>query len=189
MKVILRTVFVLAFVFTQAGTSFANVSNDDEATQIAAAMKLYAEAGPMQLADKKRAELLDQAASILNKVIENNPRSLDAHRKLMGVYLLKQDYSNGIRTMQGAINLSPEDPKLFIGLAFLYEHSGALDFAKAMLDRALELDPKQKLALEYKETIEKKIERLRSDQAHAQMPTDANHGKSAASPHHSMPKK
>ncbi|WP_236860640.1 tetratricopeptide repeat protein [Candidatus Reidiella endopervernicosa] len=131
----------------------------------------------MEVNSPKRAELLDQSAEILKKVIESNPQSLDAHRKLMGVYLLKQDYSNGIRTMQDAITLSPEDPKLFITLAFLYEHSGSFEYASAMLDQALALDPNHKLAKEYKIAIKQKIAQRNMDQLHEGKEIEGNpHG-------------
>ena len=60
--------------------------------------------------------------------------------------------------MQTAITLSPEDPKLFIALAVLYDHSGAYEYAIPMLDEALALDPNQQLAKEYKASIQQKIE-------------------------------
>ena len=121
-------------------------------------MKLYAQATPMDQFDTKRAELLSQSESILLDVIAKNPASLDAHRKLMGVYLQMRDYPNAIKTMQAAITLSPEDPKLFIALAILYDHQGAYEYALAILDQALVLAPENQLALDYKISIQQKIE-------------------------------
>ncbi|MBA1444951.1 MAG: hypothetical protein M3H12_10420 [Chromatiales bacterium] len=173
--IIAHVLFALTLTLSQTtATSAENTKNNAE---IAEAMKLYSQALPLEMNSSEKAELLDQSAAILKQVIANDPQSLEAHRKLMGVYLLKQDYSNGIRTMQDAINLSPEDPKLFISLAFLYEHSGALEYAIAMLDQALVLDPKQKLAQDYKVTIQKKIEALNMEDAHkGESVMGANHG-------------
>ncbi|KRT55979.1 tetratricopeptide repeat protein [endosymbiont of Ridgeia piscesae] len=180
--IIAHTVFALTLTLSQ--TAAASADNTQENTGIHAAMKLYSQALPLDIDSPKRAELLDQSASILQNVIENNPESLEAHRKLMGVYLLKQDYSNGIRTMQSAITLSPEDPKLFITLAFLYEHSGAFEYAKAMLNQALALDPNQKIAKEYKIVIQQKIDALNMDQLHkGKKLMGANHGKPADTTH------
>lgn len=174
-RIIGHSVFMLMLAFSQTGS--ATTDKSGEAAGIPEAMKLYAQALPMEMGSEKRAQLLDQSESILKKAIEKNPQSLEAHRKLMGIYLLKQDYSNGIRTMQHAITLSPEDPKLFITLAFLYEHSGALEYAMAMLDQALKLDPKQQLAMDYKAAIHKKMEKLNMEDLHqGKSVMGTNHG-------------
>ncbi|QYZ64952.1 MAG: cytochrome C biogenesis protein [Gammaproteobacteria bacterium (ex Lamellibrachia satsuma)] len=162
--IIAHTLFALTLTLSQAAT--ASAENPNNNAEISEAVKLYSQALPLDMDSPRKAELLEQSAAILKKVIANDPKSLEAHRKLMGVYVLKQDYSNGIRTMQDAITLSPEDPKLFISLAFLYEHSGALEYAMAMLDQALTLDPKQQLAMEYKVAIQKKIDALNMEDAH-----------------------
>ena len=154
-KVIPQFVFVM--VLTVASTATASTDQDTEAARIMEAMQLYAQATPMDQFDTKRAELLSQSESILLDVIAKNPASLDAHRKLMGVYLQMRDYRKAIQTMQNAITLSPEDPKLFIALAILYDHSGAYEYAIPMLDEALALDPNQQLAKEYKASIQQKI--------------------------------
>ncbi|RDH88374.1 MAG: cytochrome C biogenesis protein [endosymbiont of Escarpia spicata] len=173
--IITHTLFALTLTLSQAATASAEDPKNN--AEISEAVKLYSQALPLEMDSPKKAELLDQSAAILKKVIANNPKSLEAHRKLMGVYVLKQDYSNGIRTMQDAITLSPEDPKLFISLAFLYEHSGALEYAMAMLDQALTLDPKQQLAMEYKVAIQKKIDALNMEDAHnGKSVMGANHG-------------
>ena len=156
----------------------ATADTAEESAKIAEAKKLYVQALPMPVDSPEKAQLLDQSADILHKVIEKNPQSLEAHRKLMGVYLLKQDYTNGIRTLQDAITLSPEDPKLFITLAFLYEHSGAFEYAKAMLNQALALDPDDKLAQEYRVAIQQKIDARNMEEMHdGKNPIGESHGK------------
>ena len=150
--------FIFAIVLTVTSTATASASENNEAAGIMEAMELYAQATPMDQSDTRRAELLSQSESILLDVIENNPASLDAHRKLMGVYLQMRDYPNAIRAMQAAITLSPEDPKLFIALAILYDHQGAYEYAVPILDQALLLDPGNQLAMDYKIAIQQKIE-------------------------------
>ena len=150
--------FIFAMVFTVVSTATASTSGNNGAARIMEAMELYAQATPMDQFDAWRAELLSQSESILLDVIENNPASLDAHRKLMGVYLQMRDYPNAIKTMQAAITLSPGDPKLFIALAILYDHQGAYEYAVPVLDQALELDPGNQLAQDYKISIQQKIE-------------------------------
>lgn len=156
-KTIANTVYSIILLMAQA-TATAATNPAPKISNISEAMKLYSQALPLAINSPKRIELLDQAESILKEIIKNNPQSLDAHRKLLGVYLLKQDYRKGIRTVQDAITLSPKDPELFITLAFLYEHSGSLEYAKAMLNQALELDPNQKLAKQYKAAIQERID-------------------------------
>ena len=150
--------FVLIMVLAVASAATASTGQNTEAAKILEAMKLYAQATPMDQFDTKRAELLSQSESILLDVIAKNPASLDAHRKLMGVYLQMRDYQKAIQTMQTAITLSPEDPKLFIALAILYDHQGAYEYAIPMLDEALALDPNQQLAKDYKASIQQKID-------------------------------
>ena len=156
-KVIPR--FVLLMLLSAVATATASTDQNTEASRIIEAMKLYAEATPMDAFDKKRAELLSQSETILLDVIEQNPQSLDAHRKLMGVYLQMRDYPHAIQIMQRAITLSPQDPKLFIALAILYDHQGAYEYAMPILDEALALDPGNQLALDYKASIQQKIDK------------------------------
>ncbi|MGV6825672.1 MAG: tetratricopeptide repeat protein [bacterium] len=160
MKLILKVVSHLIFVVLLSCTSVAMASGsiNSEPANIMKAMELYTQATPMDQFDARRAELLSQSESILLDVIAKNPKSLDAHRKLMGVYLQMRDYQKAIQTMQTAITLSPEDPKLFIALAVLYDHQGAYEYAVPMLDEALKLDPNQQLAKDYKVSITQKIE-------------------------------
>ncbi len=160
MKHINRIAVFILFTLSFSQTAIASTQDSDEMEKIQSAMNSYAKAIPLDILSPERAQLLTDAADILNKVIEKNPKSLDAHRKLMGVYLLKQDYSNGIRVMKDAIILSPNDPKLFISLAFLYEHSGALHYAKEILEQALVLDPNQEVAKDYMLTLKHKIKSL-----------------------------
>ncbi|MGD2118914.1 MAG: tetratricopeptide repeat protein [Chromatiales bacterium] len=179
-KTVTNLIIVTLLIFSQTGV--ASTDNATELSGIAEAKKLYAEALPMEIDSPRRAEILNQAASILKNVIRQHPQSMDAHRKLMGVYLLMQDYSNAISTMQDAITLSPEDPKLFISLAFLYEHSGAFELAKGMLGQALKLDPNNKIAQDYKLVIQQKIDQQNlAHQGQAMM--GESHGKQV-SPHH-----
>ena len=160
MKSILAPVrqFIFAMVLTAVSSVAATAGENDEAARIVEAMVLYAQAAAMDQLDSRRAELLSQSEAILLDVIENNPASLDAHRKLMGVYLQMHDYPKAIRILQAAISLSPDDPKLFIALAILYDHQGAYEYAVPILDQALVLDPGNQLAMDYKISIQQKIE-------------------------------
>lgn len=161
MKSILKVIPQLFFALLLSSASNAIASSNDttEAARIMDAMKLYSEAASMDHGSTQRTEMLSKSESILLDVIAKNPASLDAHRKLMGVYLQMRNYRKGIQTMQTAISLSPEDPKLYIALAILYDHQGAYEYAKAILDEALALDPDQQIAKDFRTSIQGKIER------------------------------
>jgi formate-dependent nitrite reductase complex subunit NrfG len=183
MKIFFRIVALSLFAFT-LGHSTAGAT---ESNKLAEAKELYIQAVPLATDSPKRTELLKQAETILKKFIADNSKSLDAHRKLMGVYLLQQEYRKGIRTMQDAIGLSPKDPKLFITLAFLYEHSSAFHYSKAMLTHALELDPNNEIAKEYIVAIQKKIDAQEENQAkHVEMGGMMHGKKMTQAPHASM---
>ena len=47
---------------------------------------------------------------------------------------------------------------MFIALAILYDHLGAFDYALHIVDLALVLDPGNRLASDYKISIQQKIE-------------------------------
>lgn len=177
-KIIPYFIVAALLVFSSLAIATENdAKNTDEAARIIEAMELYATATPLDQQNPERSKLLKRAESILKAVIKNNPESLDAHRKLMGVYLQMRDYRNAIETMQSAITLSPEDPKLFIALAILYDHTGAYEYALPILNEALALDSDNKLAQDYKVSIQQKIEQQRL----AMEPGKSPHG--AGMPH------
>ncbi len=140
-----------------------------EFEQIAHAIELYSKAITLDPFSQHKKSLLDQSESILLNVIAEHPASLDAHRKLIGVYLQMRDYRKAIRVMQDAISLAPDDPRLFIALAILYDHQGAYEYALPILDEALALDPTEQLALDYRRDIQHKIE-LRKSSMQASTP-------------------
>ncbi|MEJ2214440.1 MAG: tetratricopeptide repeat protein [Gammaproteobacteria bacterium] len=162
-------IFILMLLLAIASVAMATGNQTTEAAKITTAMDLYSQAANMQVNTPKKTELLNRAESILSGVIEKNPQSLDAHRKLMGVYLQKRDYRKATETLQNAISISAEDPKLFIALAILYEHQGAYEYALPVLEQALALAPNNQLAQEYKTSIQQKIDmqRVAMDSAHS----------------------
>ncbi|MBF0264484.1 MAG: tetratricopeptide repeat protein [Gammaproteobacteria bacterium] len=153
---------------------------DTSKTPLTEAINLYIQASKLDIESPERKDMLTKAVTILEQHIEKNPKSMEAHRKLIGVLILQKHYSKAVRVMQSAITLSPEDPKLFIGLAFLYEHSRNYEFASHMLGQALKLDPDNKMAKDYKVHIKNKIKLLDEMTGHQQNPH------SSASPHAKM---
>lgn len=159
MKSIFTLIYHLGLVVALTAASNVTAATDEstETARISQAIELYTRASAIEPNSTEQSKLLRQSESILLEVVEHNPAALDAHRKLMGVYLQLRDYRRAIQTLQNAISLSPEDPKLFIALAILYDHQGAYEYAIPILDEALALEPNQQLAREYKASIENKI--------------------------------
>lgn len=159
MKSIFKIIPQIALIMLFSGSVNATASSmTNENDRILEAMQLYVEASSMDHGSQQQNDLLVQSETILLDVIEKNPESLDAHRKLMGVYLQMRNYRKGILTLQTAITLSPEDPKLFIALAILYDHQGAYEYARGVLNEALALDPENTIARDFKASIQQKID-------------------------------
>ena len=84
---------------------------------------------------------LEQAATSYRSAIEQNPDSVDAHMKLAGLQIARQEYKAGVDTFQQAIGLNPDNANAFIGLAIGYLHMGNHPLAHAALEEALRIDP------------------------------------------------
>ena len=158
---------------TQQSDNMANMGMSD-------AINFYIQALPMELDSLTRVQLLDKSEDILTNIIKADPKSLEAHRKLLAVYMQKLEYNKGISIVKNAINLSPEDPKLFITLAILYQKIGALEYSLAMVEQALELDPQHIVAKDYKVLLQKKIEADKAGGTHNSM---SNSMPSSGAPH------
>jgi tetratricopeptide (TPR) repeat protein len=155
-KLVPKIIAIMALIGAVSATA-STTTPQGEVARILQATQLYSQAVSEGLESDQRKSLLTRSESILLDVIAINPQSLDAHRKLMGVYLQMRDYRRGIETLQDAISLSPEDPKLYVALAILYDHQSAYEYASAILDEALLLDPNQQVAREFKSAIQQKI--------------------------------
>ena len=161
MKKTIQGVLLATLITFSSSTLYAATTEPGTGTAtIEEASQLYLQASKLPTDSLQRAQLLDQAIAILQGLTKQDSKNLEAYRRLFGVYLLQQDYGNSIKTIQRAITLSPEDPKLFITLAFLYEHTGDLEYSKEMLKHAIELAPTNELALSYLPVVEKKLKAL-----------------------------
>ncbi|GAB6053585.1 hypothetical protein JCM17960_24050 [Magnetospira thiophila] len=116
----------------------------------------------------------DQAEASFKAALKADPASLDAHLKLGGLYLSRQDYDTAIGHFQSAIGLDPSNGKLFAVLGMAYLHSNRTPLAQAALQEALRIDPELKAAQELMKMVEARLER-------EAMPADQ-------SPPHFMPK-
>ncbi len=84
---------------------------------------------------------LDQAEASYRGALEQDPASVDAHMKLAGLYIARQQYKAGVETFQHAIGLNPDNANAFIGMAIGYLHMGDPELAHAALEEALRIDP------------------------------------------------
>ncbi len=106
---------------------------------------------------------LDQAAASYKSGIEKDPGSVDAHMKLAGLYIARQEYRAGVETFQQAIGISPDNANAFIGMAIGYLHMGDPELAHAALDEAVRIDPESR---ERVEPLMAHIEAKLRDRAH-----------------------
>ena len=91
---------------------------------------------------------LDQAEASYRGAIEQEPRSVDAHMKLAGLHIARQQYKAGVETFQQAIGLNPDNANAFIGMAIGYLHMGDPELAQAALEEALRIDPTKRDRIE-----------------------------------------
>ena len=91
---------------------------------------------------------LDQAQESFKQALKAEPRSVNAHMKLAGLQLSRQQFAACIDTYQGAIGLDANNARAWLGLGFAYLHTGQDALAMAAFNQAVRADPstKEKLA-------------------------------------------
>ncbi len=87
---------------------------------------------------------LDLAMVSYQDAIEREPRSVDAHMKLAGLLVARQEYRAAVETFQQAISIDPDNANAFIGMAIGYLHLGDHPLAHAALEEALRIDPEKR---------------------------------------------
>ena len=84
---------------------------------------------------------LDGAATAYRQAVEADPSSAVAQTRLGGTLLLKQQYTDAIRSFKTAIGLDSANADAFVGLGMSYLHLGQYDLARAALAEARERKP------------------------------------------------
>lgn len=79
--------------------------------------------------------------------VKADPRSVNAHMKLGGLQLSRNDFNGGIQTYQRVIGLDPKNVLAWIGLGISYLHSGRNELSRAAFDEAVRIDPSRKKQL------------------------------------------
>lgn len=91
---------------------------------------------------------LDGAATAYRQAVEADPGSAVAQTRLGGTLLLKQQYSDAIRSFKTAIGLDSTNGDAFVGLGMSYLHLGQYDLARAALAEARERKPDKQTQLD-----------------------------------------
>jgi Flp pilus assembly protein TadD len=86
---------------------------------------------------------LNEAETLLNRVLELAPDSSRAYTRLGGILLLQQQYRSGIDSFQQAIMLDGENSEAFIGMSIAYLHLGSYALAREALNEASRLAPEK----------------------------------------------
>lgn len=91
---------------------------------------------------------LDLAQKTFEQAVIAEPRSVNAHMKLAGLQLSRQDFKACIETYQKTIGLDAKNAKAWLGLGFAYLHTGKNDLSLAAFNEAIRVEPvnKEKLA-------------------------------------------
>lgn len=91
---------------------------------------------------------LELAQKTFEHAVKAEPRSVNAHMKLAGLQLSRQEFKACIETYQRAIGLDANNARAWLGLGFAYLHTGQNDLSLAALDEAIRIDPgnQEKLA-------------------------------------------
>jgi Tfp pilus assembly protein PilF len=90
---------------------------------------------------------LDQAQQTYAQAVKADPRSVEAHMKLAGLYITRKDYGASTQEYHRAISLQPDNAKAWIGLGIAYLHSGDKSLTRAAWEQAMRLEPARKQQL------------------------------------------
>ena len=91
---------------------------------------------------------LDAAQKLFETALANEPRSVDAHMKLAGLQLSRQDFKGCIETYQHVIGLDTNNARAWLGLGFSYLHTGKSSLSMAAFNEAIRIDPANKEKLQ-----------------------------------------
>ena len=91
---------------------------------------------------------LDQAQKSFEQAVQAEPTSVNAHMKLAGLQLSRQEFKASIATYQRAIGLDANNARAWLGLGFAYLHTGQNGLSMAAFNEAIRVDPRnqEKLA-------------------------------------------
>jgi Flp pilus assembly protein TadD len=91
---------------------------------------------------------LDQALKLYAQAVKVDAGSTEAHMRLAGLHLARQDFGAGIQEFKRAIALDPKNARAWVGLGIASLHGGNNNLARAALNEAIRLEPARKAQLD-----------------------------------------
>jgi Flp pilus assembly protein TadD len=91
---------------------------------------------------------LDLALKFYQKAVRTDTDSTEAHLRLAGLHLARQDFDAGVKEFKRAIAIDPKNARAWIGLAIASLHGGNTNLARAALHEAIRLEPGRKAQLD-----------------------------------------
>jgi len=91
---------------------------------------------------------LDKAAADVEKAIKLDPSLQEAHLALGIIERMRGDYDRGIKELNIALEMAPNDPSALMNRAQLFFDAGRADLALEDLSKVLESNPRMLKALE-----------------------------------------
>ena len=97
----------------------------------------------MKAVEMHKANNLDAAAKIYEKVLASNPKDPDALNLLGLIYYRRHQYDEAFKLIKTAISYSPNDAAFHNNIGNIYFDTDQLDIALSHYNKSLSIDPKQ----------------------------------------------
>ncbi len=112
---------------------------EDSLLKVARARRLFEEAWTSRILNESK---LDEAARILGKLIEENPRARGAYSTLAEIHLTRRKYEEAVNAAMKAILLDEKDFAAYRCLGFAYQKMNKKEEAIEQLEKAARLYPR-----------------------------------------------
>ena len=89
----------------------------------------------------RRAEAIAKGFELARKAVSLDPSLSFAHMTMGDLHLRRHDYDEAVRRAERAVELNPNDPENYAGLANIYSFVGRSRDAVSLMRKAIELDP------------------------------------------------
>jgi tetratricopeptide (TPR) repeat protein len=116
------------------------ISNEAAAQQAAPDTELIKEKFDKGV-EAARAGRLDEAETIFNELLVEQPGIAEVHRNLGYIHAQREDWAKAEASYQAAIDLRPGDPAFVTALAKLYQDTGQEEKAVALMSQAAAENP------------------------------------------------
>ena len=113
---------------------------------------------------------LESAKSSFALAVKNNPELIDAQRNYGDVLIETGEFEDGIRVFQTILKNHPDDIPALLYMSDIYLETGRLTNATDLIERVLQLDEKNELALQLKKVIESSAQKTEKDSEDSEHP-------------------